>query len=188
MQIECRLAADRGHVLHALKTFGKLVRQVKPKDRALIGFDGACLTLEAQDARFFAHATGSWPGTAIVGATLVHALATAPPADDPIVVSCDGEHLQFGPLKVACKWEPISETALSRPALPEWMEAIALKYTLPRARIAAEGCEGELKAAERHLAAVVQRAARSLSPTGVTIEDVTALVEKRLAQRYGGSQ
>lgn len=185
MNIDCRLAVDRGHVQYAVKAFAKLVRKVKPAERAEIGFDGVCMTLEARDMRFMARATGEWPGTAIVSAALVHALAAALPPDDPIIVSCHGTELRFGPLKLACKWEPISAVALSRTrAWPEWIEGIMLKYILPRARIAAAGRLDEVRFAEKRLEALIRRVARSLGPLGVTVDDVTTLVERRLAERH----
>lgn len=182
--MDYRLSVDRQHVLQGLKLRKKAVRRVHRSDRAILSFDGSYLAVEANEATFAAHAIGVWPGNAIVSATLVDALAAAPPGADPIIVTCDGTHLQFGPLKVACKWQPVSAIVLERPRQPEWIEALALKYTLPRARINAEGRGSEVRAAERKLATLVRRVARSLAPIGVSVADVEALVERRLAERY----
>ena len=185
--MDYRLAVDRQHVLQGLKLVRKTVQRVHKSDRALVGFDGGWLTVEAGAVTFVAQATGAWPGNAIVSATLVRALATVPPTEDPIIVTCDGEHLRFGALKVVCKWQPVSSMVLARSRQPEWFEAIALKYTLPRARIIAEGRGAEVSAAERKLIALVRRVAKSLAPMGVTTADIEALVERRLAERYAGA-
>jgi hypothetical protein len=182
--MDYRLSVDRQHVLQGLKLRKKTVRRVHRSDRAVLSFDGSYLAVEANNITFVAHAIGAWPGNAIVNATLVDALAAAPPAEDPIIVTCDGVHLQFGPLKVACKWQPVSAIVLERPRQEEWIEALALRYTLPRARINAEGRRGEVDAAERKLRALVRRIAKSLAPMGVTAADVETLVERRLAERY----
>jgi hypothetical protein len=155
-------------------------------EEATIGFDGSYLTVEAGIVTFFAHAIGTWPGSAIVSDSLVHALAAAPPADNPVTVTCDGEQLHFGPLKVACKWQPVSSSLLAVPARREWIESLALKYTLPWGHVIAEGLRSELKAAERERSARVQQVARSLAPLGVTVGDVEALVDRRLAERFAG--
>jgi hypothetical protein len=115
----------------------------------------------------------------------VYALAKVPPPADPVIVTCDGERLQIGPVKVACKWQPVSSSLLTHPSQPEWLEGIALKYTMPRGRIIAEGRGPEVRAAERRLGAIVRRVAKTLTPTGVTLADLEALVERRLAERYG---
>lgn len=115
-------------------------------------------------------------------------MAVAPPAEDPITVTCDGVNLRFGPLKVACKWQPVSSVVLARPRQPEWVEAIALEYTLPRGRLFAEGRSSEVKAAEQKLAALIVRVAKSLAPSGVTAADIEKLVERRLEERYTAGQ
>jgi hypothetical protein len=38
--------------------------------------------------------------------------------------------------------------------------------------------------AERKLTALVRRVAKALAPMGVTVDDVTLLVERRLGERY----
>ena len=160
-------------------------RKVQPRDRAILGFDGTNLTIEAFDQTILVRAEGIWPGNAQVSASLIKALIEVPPMDEQIAVCCDGHQVVFGSMKVACKWQPVSSVILARPSQPEWMEAIGLKYTLPRARIFAEGRISEVKAAERKLSALINRVAMALAPMGVTVADVEALVERRLEERYG---
>ena len=182
--MDYRLSVDRRHVLQGLKLRKKTVRKVQRTDGAILSFDGSFLAVEGNHATFVADAIGAWPGNAIVPATLVDALAAAPPEDDPITVSCDGVYLRFGPLKLACKSQPVSAIVLERAPQPEWIEALALKYALPRARINAEGRGSEVDAAERKLRKLVRRIAKSLGPMGVSLADVEMLVERRLAERY----
>jgi len=106
------LRVDRRHVLEGLKLVRKTKTIRRRHDPAVVGFDGSFLTVEAAGVTFLARAAGTWPGNAIVSDTLFQALAAAPPVEDPIVVTCDGKHLGFGPLKVACKWQPISSVVL----------------------------------------------------------------------------
>ena len=182
--MEYRLSVDRQHLLQGLRMFKQVPRKAQQHDRAILGFDGRFLTVEAHDKIFLAHAVGAWPGNASVSATLVHALVDNLPAGDPIVVACDGEHVQFGPVKVGCRWQPVSSSLLEVPARREWIESLALKYTLPRGRIIAEGLGSEVTAAERKLDTLIRRVAKSLAPFGVTTADVQDLVERRLAERY----
>ena len=186
--MDYRLAVDRQHVLQGLKLVKKSVQRVHKADRAVVGFGDGWLTVEAGEVTFVAQATGAWPGNATVSATLVRALAAVPPKEDPIILTCDGKHLRFGVLRVPCKWQAVSSMVLSRPRHPEWFELIALKYTLPLARIIAEGRGAEVRAAERKLAALVRRTAKSLAPMGVTLDDVEVLVERRLEERYSSGR
>ena len=72
------LKFDRGHVLQGLAAM-RLPRRVRPAERAILGFDGSYFTVEAFDQMFVAKATGTWPGNAHVGATLIGAMKQAPP-------------------------------------------------------------------------------------------------------------
>ena len=186
--MDYRLSVDRQHLLQGLRLFGKPSRRI-PKDvRAVVGFDGSFLTVDVGEIAFVAHAVGAWPGNAIVAPAVVHALAKVPPPEDPVIVTCDGKHLHIGPIKVACQWQPVSATLLAPSCQAEWQEALALKYTLPRGRIIAEGRGSEVKAAERRLAAVLRRVAKTLAPMGVSLADVETLVERRLAERYASDR
>jgi len=186
--MDYRLSVDRANLIRGLTLVRKTVRRVRRAGQAIIGFDGTYLTVEAGIVTFLAHAIGAWPGNAIVNDSLVHALAAVPPINDPIIVTCDGEQLHFGPLKVACKWQPVSSLLLEVPARREWIESLALKYTLPRGRIIAEGLGSEVAAAERKFTALVRRIAKSLAPMGVTAADIEALVERRMAERYNAGE
>jgi hypothetical protein len=124
------------------------------------------LTVDAGPVAFVAQAVGAWPGNAIVSDSLVHALAAAPPVDDPVIVTCNGVVLNFGPIKVHCKWQPVSGALLAMPARREWVESLALKYTVPRGHIVTDGLRPELNTAQRKLAALVKRVARPLAPLG----------------------
>jgi hypothetical protein len=182
--MDYRLSVDRQHLMQGLQRIRSTTRPRK-HGRATIGFDGGYITVDVGRAAFVAHATGAWPGNAIVAPAIVYALARVPPPDDPVIVTCDGEHIHFGPIRAGCIWQPVSGELLELPQMPAWFEGIALKYTMPRGRIIAEGRGPEVKVAERRLAAVLRRVAKSLAPAGVTLAEVESLVELRLAERYG---
>jgi hypothetical protein len=181
--MEYALAVNGRSLDIALRVF-RVPRKIKSSDRAILGFDGKFLSIDAFDQTILAAAKGEWPGNAHISVTLVRALIQVPPDGDPVILRCDGQRVTLGTVKVGCKWQPVSSIVLARPRQPEWFEGIALKYTLPRARIIAEGRGSEVKAAERKLTALVHRIAKSLAPMGVTVEDVSSLIERRLEERY----
>ena len=156
---------------------------MRATDGAVLGYDGACLTVEAYDQMFMARATGSFPGNAYVNASLVAALVRALPAGDPLVVRCDVARLTVGSMSVGCDWRPMSDVLVRAPTARDWLVSLALPYMMPRARIAAGGLMKEVEAAERKLAQLVARTARSLAPFGVTRDDLRRLVEQRLRER-----
>jgi hypothetical protein len=114
--VDYRLSVNRSHLVQGLAMVRKTVRRTRRAGHFTVGFDGTYLTIEVGSVGFVAQAVGAWPGNAVVGDSLVHALARFPPVDDPVIVACDGRHLSFGPIKVACRWQPISSALLAMPA------------------------------------------------------------------------
>jgi hypothetical protein len=172
------LIVDGAHLREGLKWFAK-IRKVKAKDRACISFDRSFVAIEALDRSFLARATGEWPGTAQAPATLVVALAKAPPTTEDVLVRFADGKLRVGTLSLPCHWTPVSEAALEAKPAADWISALSLKYRLPRARIVAEGLAASVEDAERQLDRLIARCAKSLA-LHVTEADLRELSERRL--------
>lgn len=178
------LSVDRSHLERALCIFGKQLRKVKASERAILGFDGKYLTIECRHVVAHAQGSGTWPGNAYVSASLINALAVSPFARDRVTVSCDGVNLQFGPVKLGCRWQPVSSQLQDLPGVQDWMRGLAISYLMPRGQVVADGLAREVEEAEQKLAALVNRAAKTLAPLGISVADVEALVVRRLEERY----
>ena len=183
--MEYQLSVDRNHLLNGLKRI-QIPRKIRRSQKAILGFDGRFFSIEALNCVIVASAYGMWPGNACVSAQFVCALALGLPAGDPVNVVCDGEHLRLGTLTISCTWQPVSETLLDVPAAPDWIEALSLKYRASRGRILADRLAPEIAKAERKLAAVISKVAKSLAPLGITEKDIQALIDERLVERYAG--
>jgi len=182
--MEYQLSVDRYDLLEGLKKFRTRRRKFRSTERALIGFDGRFLSIEALDVVVVAKAEGVWPGVASAGVSLVVALAHSPPVGEPVRVTYVDQHLRIGTLTVGCDWQPTSHTLLRLQAAPDWIEALSLKYRGTRAQILARGYQVDIEKAERKLNRLVTRAYNLLAPLGVTQHDLRALIDDRLAKRY----
>jgi hypothetical protein len=118
---------------------------------------------------------------------MLFALAKFPPEEESVSVQCDGEKLRIGPLTVGCKWQAVSHTLMKLPAVPDWVEALSLKYRASRPQILAEKLDFDIKVAEHKLGLLIKRVARPLAPLGVTQDDIRQLIERRLEERYTGN-
>jgi hypothetical protein len=168
-----------------LRKLQKVLGKIRGKPMAELAFDGKFFSIEALDRVAVVKAEGEWPGIATVSASVVVAFATAPPpAGDPVIVTCDGEHLRFGSLTVGCTWQSVAHTLLQLPAAPDWIEALSLKYRSTRAQILAGGYERDIQKAERKLDKLIKKVVESLSPLGISEQDIQLLVERRLTERY----
>lgn len=162
----------------------KTRRKIKPSERAVLAFDGRYLSIEALDKVLVASADGIWPGIAYVTASVIVAFASAPPADEIVQLSCDGERVRFGSLTVGCKWQPVSKTLIRANAIPDWIEALSLKYRAHRSMMVSDRSKAAIAVAESELTKLLRQVAKKLAPVGVTEEDLRQLVEKRLVERY----
>ena len=144
----------------------KLINNKRSKPKAELAFDGKFLSIEALDRVVVDKAEGTWPGFARVSASVVVALATAPPAGDPVIVACDGEHLRFGSLTVGCTWHSVAHTLLEFPATPDWIETLSFKYRTTRSRIIKGGFQSKMRDAEQTLDKLIRRVSKSLAPLG----------------------
>lgn len=166
----------------------KTRRKIKPSERAVLAFDGRYFSIEALDKVLVANAEGIWPGIAYVTASVIVALASVPPADEIVQLSCDGERVRFGSLTVGCKWQPVSNTLIRAKAIPDWVEALSLKYRAHRSMMVSGRNKAAIAAAESELTKLLKQVAKKLAPVGITESDLRQLVESRLAERYAGQQ
>lgn len=166
----------------------KTRRKIKPSERAILAFDGSYLSIEALDKVLVAGADGVWPGIAYVTANMVVAFASAPPTDERIVLGCDGKRVRFGSLTVGCEWQPVSRELMRATAIPDWVEALSLKYRAHRSVMITGRNKAAVAEAESKLTKLLELVSKKLAPVGVTAEDLRQLVEKRLAERYAGQQ
>ena len=146
------------------RRYQKLFNGKRGRPKAELVFDGKFLSIEALDNVIVAKVEGVWTGFATVNASLVVALATAPPAGEPVVVACDGEHLRFGSLTVGCTWQSVTHTLLELPAAPDWIEALSFKYRTTRSRIIKDGFQRQIQEAEHTLDKLIKRDSKSLAP------------------------
>ena len=178
-----QLSVNGNDLRNGLKYF-KSRRKIRSYEKAVLAFDGHFFSIEALDKTIAAHAEGVWPGIAYVSASVILAFATAPPTEDPILLSCDGEHLRFGSLKVGCEWQPVSHTLMKIKAAPDWVDALSLKYRAKRAQLISGKHLASIAAAEKTLTKLIKECAKKLSPLGISDKDIRLLIEDRLEKRY----
>lgn len=166
----------------------KTRRKIKSHEKAILAFDGQYLSIESLDKVLVAGADGTWPGIAYITAGVIVAFASAPPAGDSVLLSCNGERVRFGSLTVGCKWQPVSQTLMRVEAVPDWVEAISLKYRAHRSTMISGKHKAVISEAETKLTKLIGQVAKKLAPVGITEDDLRSLVEQRLAERYAEQQ
>jgi hypothetical protein len=92
--------------------------------------------------------------------------------------------LEIGPMAMEADWLPVSKSLLTcrvrRTGLAGWRSSIACRRPAPRARLCWR--DRQRGAPARQL---IDRAVKPLLPFGVKAEDLHALVQRRLEERWG---
>lgn len=181
--MDYELCLDFVDVIEGLKKF-KIPRKLRPSEKAILAFDGRFCSIEALNVVIVAKATGTWPGIARFSAAAIAALATVPPGRVPFVVRITENQLRLGPVNVGCEWQPASQTLMELPAVPDWIEALSLKYRASRAQILSGKLTKEIAQAEHKLEILIRKVGKSLAPLNVTERDIRTLIENKLSERY----
>ncbi len=153
----------------------KTLDKARDKLIAQLAFDGKFFSIETLNCVAAAKAEGKWPGITNVNTSVVIALAMAPPpSSDPIIISCDGDHLRFGSLTVGCTWQSAIHTLINMPAAPDWVNALSLNYRATGAKILSSGYQDDIQKAEHKLDKLIKKVTESLAPLNVSEPETRA--------------
>lgn len=151
--------------------------------QALFAFDDGFLSIESGEATAVMRATGDWHGRATISPEALRALATVPPAGEPIIISYADGHLLIGSLTIPCRWQLVSEAFVCDLENPDLIDLLVLERTIPRAELKATPLGRRIKAAVQRTEQRIQKAMSQLADLGITEDEIRALVEGKLVAR-----
>ncbi len=150
----------------------------------LLAYEGGFLSLESGDVTAVMRATGEWNGRATFSPIVLQALAMVPPAMDPIPIAYADGHLLFGTMTVACEWQSASKALIRDLMNPGLVDLLALVRTVPRAEMRGTDLGKQIRGALGKVERRIKNAAAQLADLEVTEDEIRALVEARVAERF----
>lgn len=174
------LQVSRAEFVAATKPFSKKRAKL---DRALLAYDGTFLSIESGEITAVMHATGEWHGQATFSPSILRALATVPPAQDPITIFYADGHLLIGSMTIACDWRRESQSMIEDIENPSLLDLIAMERTMSRGELAGTELGKRIRSAQQKMERRLKNAAVQLEELGITENDLRALVEQRLSAR-----
>lgn len=164
-------------VYHHLKVF---VRN-KKSGKAVLTFDGNLVHFVTPEMDIGAPATGNWPGQARVGMAVLMALASNPPAQDPLEFRVANGQLHIGPtFSCKCAWHPARPPLIRMPIDYDDGTLIAVPLKCTAEDIELSGLTTHVAMARRRLQNRLKAATRALSYYHVTEDMLRELVDKAL--------
>lgn len=164
-------------VYHHLKVF---VRR-KRTGKVVVTFDGKCAHFATPEMDIGAPAEGNWPGQASVAMAAIMAIATNPPAQDPLIIRVADGYMHFGQtFSCQCTWRPSNEPLIRLPINYDdgTLMAVPLKYTAED--ITTSGLTEHVNKARSRLKGRLKTAVRALAPYHISEESLRAFVDKSL--------
>ena len=145
----------------------------------------AFLSIESGEATAVMRATGEWHGRAIISPEILRALATVPPAQNPITISYAEGHLLVASMTIVCQWNSVSQAFLHDLQNPSLLDLLALERTVPRAEMAGTALGRKIRSARMKLERRLKNAATQLEEFEVTESELRGIVETRIKSRLG---
>lgn len=165
----------------AMKPFAAKRRKLGP---SMLAFEGGYLSIESGGTAAVMHATGEWHGQAIFSPDFLRAVATYPPAQDPITISYAEGHLLISSMTIPCQWHSLSKQLIHELSNPNLVDLLALERTITRAEYLGTDLGSKIRSAKEKMARRIKNAAAQLIELEVSEEEICALVEARIAKRF----
>jgi hypothetical protein len=150
---------------------------------ALLAFEGGFLSIESGDVASVMHAFGEWHGRATISPEILRAIATVPPAHDPLPISYADGHLLIGNMTIACQWQLLSQTLIHDLESPSLMDLLALERNLPRSEMKSTSLGRRIVGAVQRVEQHIKKAAAQLGDLEVTEDEIRSLVEAKINAR-----
>lgn len=168
----------RKDLLEAFRRF-RLVKAPKKAPEALVSMEGDSLCFSVGGVATYAKAAGSWSGEARIPGPFLLALARMPPPGDPVVVVVRDGRFHFGSLSVTCVEQDAWQSEIALPLDPSVGEILRVALSYPADRVEMAGLKKSVEDAWARAGKLIDQAATTLAPLGLTREDLRkALVEK----------
>lgn len=149
----------------------------------LLAFEGGFLSIESGNVTAVMRASGEWHGRATFSPEILRAIATVPPANDPLPISYADGHLLIGNLTIACQWHTVSQALIDDIENPSLMDLLALGRIIPRAEMKGSARGHQILNAVQQAEQRIHKVATQLADLEVTESDIRALVETKITSR-----
>ena len=169
----------RSDLLKGLKSM-KLLGRLKESAEALIYMESDELVIALPGASICFLAQGTWSGEVRVPAAFVIGFTRVPPMDDPVQVQMRRGRLYVGTYSVECTEQDSQGSAIDLPIDPNLQTLLRLRFQYPEDRIERAGLSKRLGESEAKAKNLIMRAAKTLSPLGISEADLFKVLHEGL--------
>lgn len=164
----------------ALKTFKGKFRDLGD---VLLAYESGFLSIESGGVKAVMHAQGEWGGRAYFSSTVLKALVSYPPSNDPVVISYADGRLLVGGLTIKCEWSSSKKLDHPHPNDSDIIGLLALEHTAPRAQVNGPDLGKKIRNAKLKAERRIKKAAEYLQELGVSEYELRSIVGRKIQDR-----
>ena len=175
MSHEYSLTVNGAAFAAALKPIKRLVR-MKPSDRAVLTYSGQELLIDFPGGQVSIDAAGTWPEKVHLTLSVILGWGKFYSKSDTIEMFISNGRIHMGSSSAGCTVFDTLASQITLPLNAVLWELVAVKMAHTAEEIQASGLASRVEAAEERAINLVDKAAQTLAPLGVTVNDVRTLV------------
>lgn len=182
--VQAQLAVDRAEFIDGLSLLSWQAKRARA-DQAIVCFEQGCIVIRIGGSAVSAHATGNWPGEARISAAFLGMVRRIPPEKDPVPIRVEGERLFIGATSIACVWQQRGGARASIPIGASLLDILRIGVGHSDEVLEASGIRARVETARALRQELIEKAAETLRPLGITAHDLSTLVDDRVANSVG---
>lgn len=175
-----QLEVDAAEFKFATKVFSRKRLKLGP---VLLAYEGGFLSIESGEVAAVMRASGEWHGRAIFSPEIMRALATVPPAQNPIVITYAEDHLTLDSMQIICQWNSVSKAFIRDLQNPGILDLLAMERNIPRAELGSSDLGRKIRDARQRFEQRIKNAAEQLKELEITEAELRDIVEARIKLR-----
>ena len=169
----------------ALRQLSRILSKKEPAEAVLVMEDGELL-FELPGGPVGVDAVGEWSGRVRIQSHVVQRLGDNLPESDPLNIFVREDRLYFGDnFSVGCVLSGVDAYSIELPIDPPIWMILGLRMQHPEDAIERAGLKRRVTEAEERAARLIARAAETLAPLGVEMDDVRRVVEAAFRRKIG---
>lgn len=149
----------------------------------LMAFENGYLSFESGAVTVVMHAEGEWQGRATFSSKILCMLAAVPPNIDPIPIAYAENKILIGSMTTPCEWSLPRQKLAQEIANPSLVDLLAIGRTLTRSEVTGTEQGKKIRSAIATSNRRIKKAADQLGDLDISVDDIRALVELRIAMR-----
>ena len=157
------------------------------RGKILLAFENGFLSIESGEVRSVMRAQGNWEGRAVFSGEILRALATVPPAENPVTIGFAQGRLLISGMTIPCEWTHAANEAIASSVAaltdPSIIDLLAMNQYAQRVKLGQSGIASKIRSAQLKMERRIKSASAQLIDLNITEAEIRSLVNSKIQAR-----